>query len=232
MKILLSLTGEIENERFVKFLVLPPLHSLIKFNNRGIITPAELSDMRIPDGLYKGSDDTELVKASVAGDKAAFGEIVNRYQKMVARTVKGMLGDTVFAEDLGQEVFIKLFHSLADFRGEARLSTYIQRIAVNLTLNEIKRRKRFTSMFIQTPGDETHEYDVPDPDDEQRKDARELVGKALEKLEPKFRIVVTMRILQGYSTKETAEILELPLGTVLSRLARAQEQLKAILEKL
>ena len=59
----------------------------------------------------------------------------------------------------------------------------------------------------------------------------EIVGKALKSLDPKFRVIVMMRMLQGYSTKETAEILDLPLGTVLSRLSRAQEQLKDILQK-
>ena len=98
---------------------------------------------------YRKADETELVKVSLDGDKLAFGEIVNRYRKMVARTVKGMLGDSVFAEDIGQEVFVKLYHSLSEFRGESKLATYIQRIAVNLTLNEIKRRKRFFSMFTQ-----------------------------------------------------------------------------------
>ncbi len=61
---------------------------------------------------YSKADETELIKASLDGDKHAFGEIVNRYRKMVARTVKGMLGDSVFAEDIGQEVFIKLYYSL------------------------------------------------------------------------------------------------------------------------
>jgi RNA polymerase sigma-70 factor, ECF subfamily len=188
--------------------------------------------MLLPVESYKKADEEALVKASLNGDKAAFGEIVNRYQKMVARTVKGMLGDTVFSEDIGQEVFIKLYHSLADFRGDAKLSTYIQRIAVNLTLNELKRRKRFFSMFSQTGNSEMHEYDVADTDHEERKDAREVVNKALMQMDPKFRIIITMRMLQGYSTKETAEILDLPLGTVLSRLARAQEQMRNILEKL
>jgi RNA polymerase sigma-70 factor (ECF subfamily) len=191
-----------------------------------------LSNMRIPNQSYESAEDNELVNASVGGDKKAFSEIVERYQSMVARTVKGMLGDSVFAEDLGQEVFIKLYYSLPDFRGDARLSTYIQKIAINLTLNEIKRRKRFLSMFSQTAGNEMYEYDIADTDDEEKKDARELVNKALEKLEPKFRIILTMRMLQGYSTRETAEILGLPLGTVLSRLARAQEQMKKILRNL
>jgi len=181
---------------------------------------------------YKQKDDDELVMSSLEGDKQAFGEIVERYQKLVARTVKSMLGDSVYSEDIGQEVFIKLFYSLSDFRGEAKLSTYIQKIAVNLTLNEIKRRKRFFSMFSQKGNNEMHEFDVPDYDNEEKKDASELVSKALKSMDPKFRMIMAMRMLQGYSTKETAEILNLPLGTVLSRLSRAREQLKTILGKL
>ncbi|MGB8489984.1 MAG: RNA polymerase sigma factor [Bacteroidales bacterium] len=181
---------------------------------------------------YRQKDENELVTASLNGDKRAFGEIVTRYQNMVARTVKGMLGDSVFSEDIGQEVFIKLFSSLPDFRGEAKLSTYIQKIAVNLTLNEIKRRKRFFSMFSQKGNNEMHEFEVADHDTEERKDAVEIVTRALSGMDPKFRVIVVMRMLQGYSTKETAEVLNLPLGTVLSRLSRAQEQLKDILGKL
>ncbi len=181
---------------------------------------------------YKQKSENELVKASLDGDKQAFGEIVTRYQNMVARTVKSMLGDSVFSEDIGQEVFIKLFYSLPDFRGEAKLSTYIQKIAVNLTLNEIKRRKRFFSTFSQKGNNEMYEFEIADNATEEKKEAKELVDKALISMDPKFRIIVTMRMLQGYSTKETAEILDLPLGTVLSRLSRAQEQMKNILGKL
>jgi len=181
---------------------------------------------------YRLAGDDELVKASLDGDKLAFSEIVNRYRKAVARTVKGMLGDSVYSEDIGQDVFVNLYNSLPGFRGEAKLSTYIQRIAVNLTLNEIKRRKRFFSMFSHKGSDEMSEYEIADPENEDKREAKEIVNKALMSLDPKFRIVVAMRLLQGYSTKETAEILGLPLGTVLSRLSRAQEQLKEKLEKL
>ncbi|HBE41412.1 MAG TPA: RNA polymerase subunit sigma-24 [Bacteroidales bacterium] len=183
-------------------------------------------------GSYSKADESELIQASINGDRLAFGEIVNRYRKMVARTVKGMLGDTVFAEDIGQEVFVKLYHSLSEFRGDAKLATYIQKIAVNLTLNEIKRRKRFSSLFIQKENDDIYEFDVADEGHEEKRDAKEIVNKALMSLDPKFRIIVTMRMLQGYSTKETAEILDLPLGTVLSRLSRAQEQIREIIVKL
>lgn len=181
---------------------------------------------------YRQTDENELIKASINGDRFAFSEIVERYRKLVARTVKGMLGDSLFAEDIGQEVFIKLYYSLPEFRGEAKLSTYIQKIAVNLTLNEIKRRKRFFSMFSQKGNSEMYEFEVADTDNQEKREATEIVNRALMSLEPKFRIIVSMRMLQGYSTKETAEILNLPLGTVLSRLSRAQERLKEVIEKL
>jgi len=181
---------------------------------------------------YNESFEKELIKAAIDGDKHAFGEIVSHYQGMVARTVKGMLGDSVYSEDIGQEVFISLYYSLSEFRGEAKLSTYIQKIAVNLTLNEIKRRKKFFSIFSQKANNEMYEFEIADNNTEEKKDAKEVVNKALMAMDPKFRIILTMRLLQGYSTKETAEILDLPLGTVLSRLSRAQEQLKTILLKL
>jgi len=99
---------------------------------------------------YNRDIEDKLIKATLEGDKRAFEEIVACYKKMVARTVKGMLGDTFFAEDIGQEVFIKLYYSLPDFRGEAKLSTYIQKIAVNLTLNEIKKKEEIQfSLFVQ-----------------------------------------------------------------------------------
>ena len=177
---------------------------------------------------YNAYSDESLIAASLKGDEKAFGILVNRYKKMVARTVKGMLGDSVFAEDIGQEVFIKLYYSLSDFRGDAKLSTYIQRIAINLTLNEIGRRKRFFSVFTHKNDDEL--YDCKTNDDiESKFDARVTVEKALATLDSKFRIIVVMRMLQGYSIKETAEILKIPTGTALSRLSRAQEQLRKYL---
>lgn len=87
-------------------------------------------------------------------------------------------------------------------------------------------------MFSQKGNSEMYEFEVADHESEEKRDSGELVNKALMSLDPRFRIIVTMRMIQGYSTKETAEILNLPLGTVLSRLSRAQEQLKEILEKL
>jgi len=181
---------------------------------------------------YSDLKDEQLVDLALEGDRQAFGEIVERYQSMVARTVKGMLGDAVFAEDIGQDAFVRLYNSLPDFRGEAKLSTYLNRIAVNLTLNEIKRRKRSGGVIGLTETGEHFSRDVADENDHDRRDVHEVVNKALQMLDPKFRKVVVLRLLEGYSTRETAEVLDLPQGTVLSRLSRAQEQLKVIISKM
>ncbi|HUW92472.1 MAG TPA: RNA polymerase sigma factor [Bacteroidales bacterium] len=181
---------------------------------------------------YSDRTDEELIDLTLDADRQAFGEIVERYHSMVARTVKGMLGDAVFAEDIGQDAFIRLYKSLSDFRGEAKLSTYLNRIAVNLTLNEIKRRKRSGGIVGFTDTGDHQPHDVADENDHDRRDVHEVVNKALQMLEPKFRKVVVMRLLEGYSTRETAEVLDLPQGTVLSRLSRAQEQLKVIISKM
>ncbi|MGI6340157.1 MAG: RNA polymerase sigma factor [Bacteroidales bacterium] len=181
---------------------------------------------------YRDKTEDELVRASLDGDRYAFSEIVRRNQGMVARTVKGMLGNTADAEDVGQDVFIKLYRSLQDFRGDSKLPAYIQKIAVNLTLNELKRRKRYLSVFTRKDNIEIPRLEIAAHDDEEKRDASEIVSRALMNLKPKYRMVVTMRMLQGYSTKETAEMLDLPVGTVLSRLARAQSQLREILKKL
>ena len=179
-----------------------------------------------------GLSDNELIEKARAGDKAAFSALVERHQRPVASTVTGMLGAGDDAEDVGQTVFIRFYNAMNDFRGEAQLSTYLTRIAINLSLNELKRRQR-RNLFFFRPTDENQHFEVAEREDhESGQDTKEIVNKALQALDPKFRSVVVLRLIQGYSTKETADILQLPLGTVLSRLARAQEKLKELLKHL
>lgn len=175
-------------------------------------------------------NDDALVKATLDGDNRAFAEIVRRYRVMVARTVKGMIGSVAEAEDIGQDTFIRLYQSLGKFRGEAKLSTYIQRIAVNLTLNEIKKMKRSVRLIEATDDGTERPVNIADDDYEESRDNKEVVEKALSLLEPKFRIILVMRMIQGYNTKETAEALNLPVGTVLSRLSRAQVKFEEIVK--
>ncbi len=175
-------------------------------------------------------DDLELVERAGKGDDNAFAELVKRYEPAVAKTVVGMLGTSGDADDVGQQVFIRFYRALNDFRGEASLSTYLTRIAINLSLNELKRRKRFSAFFARPTAAAPESQLMQSDDNESATDTKEVVNKALQCLEPKFRSVVVLRMIQGYSTKETAEMLDLPMGTVLSRLSRAQEKLKELLK--
>lgn len=184
---------------------------------------------------YLHSDDDLLLKLSLEGDSKAYGEIVRRYEDMVAGIVKGMLGNIQQAEDVGQETFIRLFYSLSKFRGDSKLSTYIQRIAINLSLNEIKRGKRFVSLFSRSESeDNLQEKEIPDKllKTEEDNDLKEILEKAIANLPADYKAVVVLRLIQGYSSKESAEILEVPVGTVLSRLSRARYQLQDEINKL
>ncbi|MFP4470773.1 MAG: RNA polymerase sigma factor [Bacteroidota bacterium] len=181
---------------------------------------------------YSAQDDLELVQMARQGDKAAFSALVHRHEPVVAATVKGMLGNGEDAEDVGQNVFIRFYHALGDFRGDAALPTYLTRIAINLSLNELRRRQRRRLLFMAPSDGEVRPEQGLQVDEEQSRDTGEAVDLALQKLPPKYRSVVVLRMIQGYSTKETAKILSLPQGTVLSRLARAQEKLKELLKHL
>lgn len=179
--------------------------------------------------MNKYAGDLELVEQARQGDQRASAGIVGKYRSLVANVVKGMLGDRAEADDVGQEVFIRFFNSLDNFRGDAALGTYLTRIAINLSLNELKKRKRSVSLFSQKQ-EEAGYSDLSDHGrDHEKRDAREVVEAALQKLDEGFRAVVVLRLIEGYSTRETAEIMGLPEGTVLSRLSRAQKQLREIL---
>jgi RNA polymerase sigma-70 factor (ECF subfamily) len=169
--------------------------------------------------------DAVLIGKARAGDMSAFKILVERYEGKVAGIVKSMLGSAPESSDVGQEVFIRFYESLEKFKGESALGTYLVRIAINLSLNEIKRKKKRKSFFqpidlAGTKGENSPNTDIKD-----------MVQAEISKLDRDFRVVVSLRMIEGYSTEETAEILQIPIGTVLSRLARAQTKLKAVFSK-
>jgi len=170
--------------------------------------------------------DYKLVRKALNGDRYAFGEIVKKNEQLVAKTIIGMLGNTQEAEDVGQEVFIRFYKSMDNYKGDSALSTYLTRIAINLSLNEIKKLQKNQNVNI-----ENYNYKISADDEVEKKEITDTVTTALQQLEPEFRSVVILRMIQGYSSKETAQILNLPVGTVLSRLSRAHQKLKSILNK-
>lgn len=176
----------------------------------------------------KALPDIELVQAAHQGDANAFTEIVTRHSGRVQAVIRGLLGSGPDLDDTVQETFIRLFRSLSRFRGEASLGTYLTRIAVNQSLTVLEQRKSRSLLSLDEAGPAI--WTTLDDDLAQQMEAREVVERALAALAPEFRAVAVLRLLEGYSTKETAEILQVPAGTVLSRLSRAQEKLKEMLK--
>ena len=174
-----------------------------------------------------------LVDAARDGSEDAFRELVERHEDRVASVVIRMLGNTADAEDVGQETFIRFYRGLRGFRGQASVGTYLTRIAVNLAITELrKRRRRSIIVPFAVPGRERDEpeADYADPRaSAEYDDTADRIQQALQELKPEFRSVIVLRLMAGYSTKETAEILGIPVGTVLSRLRRSQEKLKRLL---
>ena len=172
--------------------------------------------------------DHELLQLARTGDKQSFEQLVKRFEYQVAATVIGMLGKGQEAEDVGQEVFVRFYKTLDRFREDSKLGTYLTRIAINLSLNELKRRKRRLLLF-KKPDDHVNGALVDPEDSISKSERRGLVQMAIQKLAPEFRSVIVLRLIEGYSTEETAEILNIPAGTVLSRLSRAQKKLRNFL---
>ena len=172
--------------------------------------------------------DAQAIREVLDGNDEAFRVLIQRYQSQVAATVIGMLGSCPEADDVGQETFIRFYRSLNKFRGDSAVGTYLTRIAINLSLNELRRRRHRFGLFKNQ--DETKLRHLADHDmNPDTKETGEMVRKAIGELEPIFRSVIVLRLIDGYSTDETAGILKIPQGTVLSRLARAQKKLKKII---
>ena len=168
----------------------------------------------------------ELIKSAAEGDQDSFRKLVKLLEPSVASTVVGMLGNCQEASDVGQETFIRFYKALKNFRGDSDIKTYITRIAINLSLNEIKRQKRRRLLF--SFNSELNQKGIEDVNFK-NEEIMNLVNFALKKLKPKFRTVVVLRMIDGYSVKETSKILGIAQGTVLSRFSRAQSRMREIL---
>ncbi|MEM1403418.1 MAG: RNA polymerase sigma factor [Pseudomonadota bacterium] len=176
--------------------------------------------------------DDEIIAAVVGGNQQAFRALVVRYQNVVARTVIGMLGPGDDADEAGQLTFLKLYQGLSSFRGEAALSTFITKIAMNTSLDLIRKRERDRARFGASIRDIDDQEMVDGPGMSAAMEGIELndlVTRALSQLSPPYRAVTMLRLVQGLSTKEVSELLGVSEGTVHSRLSRARDQLRKIL---
>jgi len=179
--------------------------------------------------------DAEVIAAVQAGDIDAFEVLVRRYEATVAATVISMMGPGDEAEEVGHETMIKLFRSLDQFNGEAKLSTYLIRIAMNASVDALRRRRRNLKRFwtpASTDDNDRWVEQIPSDTDHARDfETRQAVLFALNRLAPKLRTVAILRLMHGLSVNEVADMLQVPAGTVLSRLSRAKRQLTDVLQK-
>ena len=187
----------------------------------------------------KQSDDSTVVSAFLGGEERAFQELVERYQTRLLNFIYRTIGDRDRAEDLVQEVFIRVYRHLHRFDRSKKFSTWVYTIASNLAKNELRNRSRSPLVLFQTIQGTSEEEDRPvqfedttsRPDDMYRKrHLRELVEQTVSQLPEHHRQVFVLRELEGKSYEEIAEITDCNLGTVKSRLNRARSAFAAIIE--
>jgi RNA polymerase sigma-70 factor (ECF subfamily) len=191
-------------------------------------------------------DEARLVAAAASGDSTAFEEIVRRHAGLVLSLGRRILGNREAAEDLLQDVFLKVHRALAGYRAEASLKTWIARIAVNAARNRKRddaRRLRVVAPVLDAPlgtadgslltlGDLASD-DAPSPERAAASaEARIRIEHALGALPSEFREALVLREIEGLSYEEISEVLEISLGTVKSRIARARLRLMDALEDL
>jgi RNA polymerase sigma-70 factor, ECF subfamily len=177
--------------------------------------------------------DRALVDQSRAGNQEAFADLVRRYQVGIFNLARVSTRNHADAEDVAQEVFIRAYRGLRAFRGDSAFRTWLYRIAVNVTRTHAGRPSMFGWFRRVEPG-ETDGADpleaLPGPDAVEDSVAyRDAIDHALGRLTPDLRMAVTLRDIQGFDYREIAEVMDVPIGTVMSRISRGREKLRPIL---
>jgi RNA polymerase sigma-70 factor, ECF subfamily len=169
-----------------------------------------------------------LVERCRSGDEGAFQELVDRYKDLVFALIARTVQDRSRAEDLAQEVFLRVHRGLPYFRGEARLSTWMYRIVANVCAADHSRPIAPVSL----DDGRAPKGAAPAAADRQFRDLelRDRLEKAVARLPANYRLLVAAHYLQGVQYEDLAEALDLPLGTVKTQLHRAKQQLRRLLE--
>jgi RNA polymerase sigma-70 factor (ECF subfamily) len=175
----------------------------------------------------KDTGERELVRNALAGDERAFRKILEGHYTLIYSVVRGVAGQRGETDDIVQEVFIKIFRALGDFRGDSRLSTWIYRIARNEALNAIDKRRPQV-----IPIEDCEEFPAGDESPEasyRRRIGRERLERFMERLDEKQRVAIELRYIGDKSYEEIADIMDIPLGTVKTYIYRAKLSLKRMM---
>jgi RNA polymerase sigma-70 factor (ECF subfamily) len=184
-------------------------------------------------------DEATLVAQLRAGDEAAFEQVVRAYGGRLLAVARRIVGSEEDARDVVQDAFMNAFRSLDRFEGNAKLSTWLHRIAVNAALMRLRTRKRKPEQSIETMlptflDDGHHEerfksWDEPVDQVMERAEARELVRQQIDALPESYRTVLVLRDIEGMDTEETANVLGLSVNATKIRLHRARQALRTLL---
>lgn len=181
--------------------------------------------------------DEELIERFQKGDTYAFEQLVYRYKDKLTNFVYNFLRNKVDAEDIVQETFLRLYRNKHSYKKIAKFSTWFYTIAANLAKTELRKRKRRSLLSISNMGIEDKDYDIPDvslsPEKEVDSNIKEnIIRDKIEQLPLKFREVVILRDIEQCSYEEICDILNIPIGTVKSRINRGRQKLQKELKDL
>jgi RNA polymerase sigma-70 factor (ECF subfamily) len=184
--------------------------------------------------LRRSVSDEELILRFQKGDTEAFTELVVRYKDPLYNYVSRMLRDNIYAEDIVQETFVRVYRNRDRYQQIAKFSTWIYTIAINLTKTELRRQSLRRFFSISSVNEEGRTFELPDTKINLEKRAEDVIlGEnihlAIEKLPKIFREVIILRDLQELSYEEISKIVEVPIGTIKSRMNRARTRLAKIL---
>lgn len=180
------------------------------------------------------TDEKLLLRQIIAGDSDAFAQLVEAYQKPVYSLCLRMVSNPTDAEDLAQEAFVKAWRGLQSYKFESSFSTWLYRLTGNVCIDFLRKQKRKTVISLTASEEDTPELDIPDPEplpEEQvlHKEKQQAVSAAMEQLQESERLVLTLRVVEELSYEQIAEVMDIKVGTVKSRIARARERLRKIL---
>lgn len=178
--------------------------------------------------------DRPLVAAAAAGDIAAFESLVQRHQTRLVGYLRGLTNSESDAEDLAQEAFLRAYRSLAGFRGTSSFKTWLYQIATNVFRTWLEKKLNqaglsAVSLDAPVPGTEESMDPVGESNPEGRHVDRDAIDRALAQLPPDQREAVLLRDVEGFDYREIAEQLDVPLGTVESRIFRGRQRLRELL---
>lgn len=180
---------------------------------------------------HQTASDADLVAQVIAGDLEMYGQLMQRYEAKLLRYVTYVLGGDYASADVVQETFIKAYTNLRSYKPKYSFSAWIYRIAHNTAINIAKKNKRYVAMPDDEVIDSLPEFSIPDTLADEAD--RALLGKSLQssftKLAPKYREPLLLNLVEGYGYQEIADILQLPINTVATRIRRAKEQMRSLL---